>query len=41
MHELLSHPLYPSKDAPQRSKIRTYKDVLERLEDVLAAEATA
>ena len=41
MHELLSYPLYPSKDAPQRGKIRTYKDVLERLEDVLAAEATA
>jgi hypothetical protein len=39
MHELLSYPLYPSKDTPQRSKIRTYKDVLERLEEVLAAEA--
>jgi hypothetical protein len=38
---LLSYPLYPSKDAPQRGKIRTYKDVLERLEDVLAAKATA
>jgi hypothetical protein len=41
MHELLSYPLYPSKDAPQRSKIRTYKDVLERLEDVLTAKAKA
>lgn len=41
MHELLSYPLYPSKDAPQRSKIRTYKDVLERLEGVLPAEAPA
>jgi hypothetical protein len=41
MHELLSYPLYPSKDAPQRGKIRTYKDILERLEDVVAAEATA
>jgi hypothetical protein len=41
MHALLSYPLYPSKDAPQRGKIRTYKDVLERLEDVLAAKATA
>jgi hypothetical protein len=41
MHELLSYPLYPSKVTPQRSKIRTYKDVLERLEDVLAAGAPA
>jgi hypothetical protein len=41
MHALLSYPLYPSKDVPQRGKIRTYKDVLERLEDVLAAKATA
>ena len=41
MHALLSYPLYPSKDAPQRGKIRTYKDVLERLEDVVDAEATA
>jgi hypothetical protein len=39
MHELLSFPLYQPKDAPQRCKIRTYKDVLERLEDVVAAEA--
>jgi hypothetical protein len=38
MHELLSCPLYPPKDAPQRSKARTYKEVLERLEGVLAAE---
>ena len=41
MHELLCYPLYPPKDAPQRSNIRTYKDVLERLEGVLAAEAPA
>jgi len=41
MHALLSYPLYPSKDVPQRGKIRTYKDVLERLEDVVDAEATA
>jgi hypothetical protein len=41
MHELLSYPLYPPKDAPQRSRIRTYKDVLERLEGVLAAGAPA
>jgi hypothetical protein len=40
MHALLSYPLYPSKDVPQRGKIRTYKDVLERLEDVVDAEAT-
>jgi hypothetical protein len=39
MHELLCYPLYPSKDDPQRSKIRTYKDVLERLESALAAKA--
>jgi hypothetical protein len=41
MHELLCRPLYPPKDAPQRSKIRTYKEVLERLEGVLAAEVPA
>jgi len=41
MHELLSYPLYPPKDAPQRSKARTYKDVLERLEGVLATGAPA
>ena len=41
MQALLSYPLYPSKDVPQRGKIRTYKDVLERLEDVVDAEATA
>jgi hypothetical protein len=41
MHALLSYPLDPSKDVPQRGKIRTYKDVLERLEDVVDAEATA
>jgi hypothetical protein len=41
MHALLAYPLYPSKDVPQRGKIRTYKDVLERLEDVVDAEATA
>jgi hypothetical protein len=39
MHELLSYPLYPPKDAPPKSKIRTYKDVLERLADVVAARA--
>jgi IS1 family transposase len=39
MRELLCCPLYPPKDAPQKSKIRTYKDVLERLEGVLADEA--
>jgi hypothetical protein len=36
MHELLCYPLYPPKEAP-RSKVRTYKEVLERLEGVLAA----
>jgi IS1 family transposase len=39
MHELLCYPLYPPKDAPHRSSMRTYKDVLERLEGVLAVEA--
>src|SRR5439155_2737170 len=37
MHELLSYPLYPPKVALPKSKIRTYKDVLERLESVVAA----
>ena len=39
MHELLSYPLYPPKVAPLKSKIRTYKDVLERLADVVIARA--
>jgi hypothetical protein len=39
MHELLGYPLYPPNDPPQRSTPRTYKDVLERLEGVLASEA--
>jgi hypothetical protein len=39
MQELLCHPLYPAKDAPQRGKIRTYKEVLERLEGVFPDEA--
>ena len=39
MHELLSYPLYPPKVAPLKSKIRTYKDVLKRLADVVAAKA--
>jgi hypothetical protein len=41
MHELLCYPLYPPKDPPQRSKVRTYKEVLERLEGVLPAAAPA
>lgn len=36
MHELLCYPLYPPKEAPQ-AKVRTYKEVLERLKGVLAA----
>jgi IS1 family transposase len=40
MHELLGYPLYPPKEPPQRNKSRTYKDVLERLEGVLAVEAS-
>jgi hypothetical protein len=39
MRELLAYPLYPPKDPPQRSNPRTYKEVLERLEGVVAAEA--
>lgn len=39
MRELLCYSLYPPKDAPHRSRIRTYKDVLERLEGVLAVGA--
>ena len=41
MHELLCYPLYPPKDAPQKSKVRTYKEVLERLEGILAPEVSA
>jgi hypothetical protein len=41
MRELLSYPLYTPKDPPQRSNSRTYKEVLERLEGVVAAEAPA
>jgi IS1 family transposase len=41
MHELLCYPLYPPKGDPQRSKVRTYQDVLERLEGVLAPAAQA
>ena len=41
MRELLSFPLYQPKDAPQERKFRTYKDVLERLEGVVSAEAPA
>jgi IS1 family transposase len=39
MRELLCYPLYPTQDARQKSKIRTYKEVLERLESVLTIEA--
>jgi hypothetical protein len=40
MRELLCYPLYPPKEAP-RSKVRTYNEVLERLEGVLATEVSA
>ena len=39
MRELLCHPLYPPKDPPHRCKIRTYKDVLERLEGACVGAA--
>jgi IS1 family transposase len=41
MQELLCYPLYPPTDAPQRRQPRTYQEVLERLEGVLAAEVPA
>jgi hypothetical protein len=41
MRQLLSCPLYPPKDPPQRSKSRTYKEVLERLEGASAAAIPA
>jgi hypothetical protein len=41
MRELLSYPLYPPKDPPQRSNPRTYKEVLERLEGAFTAKAPA
>jgi hypothetical protein len=41
MRELLSYPLYPPKVAPRRGKVRTYKEVLERIEGVCPAAASA
>jgi IS1 family transposase len=41
MRELLAYPLYPPKNPLQRSNPRTYKEVLERLEGVVATEAPA
>jgi hypothetical protein len=38
MRELLCYPLYPPKDAPQKSKPRTYEDVLKRLENAFIVE---
>jgi hypothetical protein len=37
MREMLSYPLYPPKDAPQR-KSRTYKDILKRLKGAMTAK---
>jgi IS1 family transposase len=34
MKELLSYPLYPPRDGTQSRRVRTYKEVLERLEGV-------
>jgi hypothetical protein len=39
MQELLGYPLYPPRGGPPGSTIRTYEEVLERLEGVLSAEA--
>jgi IS1 family transposase len=43
MADLLRYPLYPPKDSPPQQPARTYKDILERLKDVIAAaeDATA
>lgn len=40
MRELLHYGVYPPKEAPQQDKVRTYKDVLERLKVVLTAEVS-
>jgi hypothetical protein len=40
MHELLSYPVYRLPGAPPRSKARTYKDVLARLEGALTPVAS-
>src|SRR2546421_670232 len=40
MHELLSYPVYRLPDAPPRSRARTYKDVLARLEGALTPVAS-
>ena len=40
IHELLRYPLYPPKEAPQKSRPRTYADVLERLEGVFPVTAS-
>ena len=37
MRELLTFPLYPPNDPPQRARPRTYHDVLERLQGALPA----
>jgi hypothetical protein len=41
MYELLTYPLYPPREAPPRSKSKTYGEVLERLEGVVGVEALA
>jgi hypothetical protein len=41
MRELLCYPLYPPKEDPQKSRPRTYVEVLERLKDAFPAEVTA
>jgi len=40
MHELLRYPLYPPKDPPKR-RVRTYQEVLERLEGAFVADEVA
>jgi hypothetical protein len=38
--ELLGYPLYQLQESPRQSKVRTYKDVLERLEGVAVGAAS-
>jgi IS1 family transposase len=40
MHELLSFPIYPPQNDPKSAKVRTYQEVLERLEGAQQLDAT-
>jgi hypothetical protein len=41
MEELLRYPVYPAADSTQTKKIRTYKEVLDRLKGVWPVMAAA